>query len=62
MKLELVLKNGERGFQREDTERKDILESCGGGGGGGEGFQCSDKRHGIRWSSNMLRALRPGLG
>ena len=27
MKLELVLKNGERGFQREDTERKDILES-----------------------------------
>ena len=65
VKLELVLKNGERGFQREDTERKDILESCGGrwgAGGGGAGFQCSDKRHGIRWSSNMLRALRPGLG
>ena len=36
MKLELVLKNGERGFQREDTERKDILESCGGRWGAGK--------------------------
>lgn len=37
MKLELVLKNDERGFQREDTEKKDILESWAGGGGRGGG-------------------------
>lgn len=35
MKLELVLKNDKRGFQREDTEKKDILESWAGGGGVG---------------------------
>lgn len=61
MKLELVLKNDERGFQKEDTERKDILESWA-AGGGNKGSHCSDNRPGIRWSSNMLRALRPGLG
>lgn len=57
MKLELVLKSDERGFQREDLRERTFLKA-----GGKKGSQCSDNRPGIGWSGSMLRALRPGPG